>query len=151
MQSLYWRHKLSVSRLDQPWLLCLQDPADMTNDLCKGVYRILDIQRTLGYLANDLDEWLNGDTAKHQSPGHTVQSSPLNRFFGWHLAVTRDHRLALTRWGLALPKKMKPNDDSMLDSQDLQSSEADLQGTDNDIGLPPTAEPPHEEGPTTGS
>ncbi len=74
----------------------------MTNDLCKGVYRIMDIRLTFRYLANDVEEWLNGDT-KSPSKGSADPRSPLDRFFGWCLGATRDYRNALQGWGHTLP------------------------------------------------
>jgi len=61
----------------------------------------MDIRLTFRYLANDVEQWLNGDT-KTLLQGSADQPSPLDRFFGWCLATTRDCRTAMQGWGHTL-------------------------------------------------
>lgn len=53
------RYNLAMVPDDRsPFLLCLQDPLDSTNDLGARAHRIMDIRETFGTLARQMQDWI---------------------------------------------------------------------------------------------
>lgn len=67
------QHRIGVTKPRQPYLMCLQDPANPWNDLGRGCHAIKHIQATCRSLRNDLqsamrEHDLKRDPAKHANP-----------------------------------------------------------------------------------
>ena len=86
-----WHRKMSIVHETKPWLLCIQDPSDWSNDLGKVTERIMDIRMTFRVLAQRLRSWLDG-TKERQT------ENPLIPFFGFMLGRIRDERRHFRRW-----------------------------------------------------
>ena len=91
----YWQQQLAMINGRQPWLLCLQDPNDFSEDLGKGCHRIMDIRMTFRVLSQRLRSWLEGTPERQQD-------DPFRPFFGKMLGLVRDRRSHFMLWGRRL-------------------------------------------------
>lgn len=85
------QQQLAVANKAHPWLLCIQDPTDLWNDLGKPTTRIMDIRMTFRVLSQRLRSWLAGSTERQTE-------DPLMPFFGKMLGHVRDRRRHFLRW-----------------------------------------------------
>lgn len=87
---------MSVANEQMPYLLCLQDPANPQNDLGRGVWRILDIKRTLQELSANMKGWLHDF-----GPIARKKFTPLEFLLGTTLDIVRDRRDAFRLWAFS--------------------------------------------------
>jgi hypothetical protein len=104
----------------QPYLLVLQDPADMYNDLGRKHYAIKHSQRTMQILESDLLSKLK------RNIGGTV----IGGFVGTAVALYRIRRKRLHDWGTQLlAQRTQPSDQSIELSPLADESGAQSDGT----------------------
>lgn len=60
---LVHRHKIGLVDDDMPFALTLQDPTNLSHDVARSCYRIMDIRATFRSLAGDISRWLEHDQA----------------------------------------------------------------------------------------
>lgn len=98
---LAWQSKLCTTNKTRPYLLCLQDPSEPSNDLGMRSHRIMDIRQTFAQLAAMLKCWLADDSEVSRSdrsePAQAPSLDPLQPLLGDVLDIMRARRRRLQR------------------------------------------------------
>ena len=99
-EQLHWQRQMANVHPNRPWLLCVQDPSDISEDIGKSCYRIMDIRMTFRVLSQRLHSWLTAPCGKQIE-------DPLTPFFGKMLGSVRDRRGHLLRWAKTFSRKIE--------------------------------------------
>lgn len=92
-QSRWARHRIAVPSAYKPWMLHLQDPADLYNDLGRSAIAIKDIQATFKQLHYDL-------TSELEDPKRREDATPLlKNFVGNSEKYFDEMRIPVDLWG----------------------------------------------------
>lgn len=97
---LYWQSRIGVLHGSRPYLLCLQDPADPSNDLGARAHRIMDIRMTFRTLSRKLKDWLNNE-GEVDAKG----ADPLQPFLGHILGHIQSKRRRMRTAPVSTPSE----------------------------------------------